>query len=141
MEFSVCYEFAITRRIPWDEESEVLRGHISEVRAQVSDHPGVEDVNVRSDLSRAQTVFEFTMFGTSRDAVENEIVGLVASAIRGAGAYHQGMMPHEDEVKLRPKLGAWSGLRTPSWRVRRSSITFERGGSQAVAEAKEAAAS
>lgn len=138
MEFSVCYEFSITRRIPWDAESDVLREHIGVVRNQVSDHADVENVNVRSDLSRAQAVFKFTAFGADRDAVEAEVAGLVASAIRGAGAYHQGMMPHEDEVKLKPSLGPWSGLRTPSWRVRRSSFSFERG--TAAAPKAEAAA-
>ena len=141
MEFSVCYEFAITRRVPWEDEPEVLRGHIGHVRNQLSDHQDIESVNVRSDLARAQTVFEFTVFGTSREAVENHVSDLFGVAIRDAGAYHQGIMPHEDEVKLRPKLGAWSGLRTPNWRVKRSTITFERGRSAAVAEASEAVAS
>lgn len=127
MEFSVCYEFAITRRVPWEQDADVLRTHISEVRNQVSNHPHVENVSVRSDLSRAQTVFEFTAFGSNRDVVEQQVTDLVATAIREAGAYHLGMMPKHDEEQLRPKIGFFSGLRTPSWRVKRWSITFERG--------------
>jgi len=139
VEFSVCYEFAITRRMPWDDESDVLRGHISDVRSQVGAHPDVHDVKVRSDLSRASAVFEFTALGASRDAVESDIASLVAEAIRDAGAYHQGVMSKDLEVSLTPKLGAWSGLRTPSWRVKRSSFHFERAAEPAPEEAEAAA--
>ncbi len=132
MEFSVYYEFAITRRIPWDDESERLRQHIADVRETISRNPDVEAVTVRSDLAKAQTVFEFRVFGSHREVVEDHVPQLVAEAIRDAGAYHQGMMSHDVEVRLRPKPRRLSGLRTPSWRVRRSSIVFERGAAHSV---------
>lgn len=136
MEFSVCYQFAITRRVPWDSEPEVLQGHIEEVSGQLGAHADIGKVVVHTDLARAHTEFEFMAYGTSREAVEDAVREAVAAAIREGGAYHLGVLPKDVEVKHEPKMRAWSGLRTPTWRVRRSSFAFEH-----AAEEVEAAAS
>ncbi len=126
MEFSVCYEFAVQRRIPWDEDQETLRSHIRDVRHRVAEHVSVEDVRAESDLGTARITLEFIMFGTNRQVIENDVRELLGSAIRDSGAYHQGLFPVNEEMRLRPTLNTWSGLRTPTWRVRRSSIALKR---------------
>jgi hypothetical protein len=126
MEFSVCYEFAVQRRIPWDEDQETLRSHIRDVRHRVAEHVSVEDVRAESDLGTSRITLEFVVFGTNRQTIENDIRDLIGSAIRDSGAYHQGLFPVNEEMRLRPTLNTWSGLRTPTWRVRRSSIHLRR---------------
>jgi hypothetical protein len=132
MEFSVCYEFSVNRRIPWDDDRETLRTHIGEVRRGIAEHTSVEDATVQSDLENARLAVEFDVFGSNRQAVENDVRDLLGAAIRDAGAYHQGLFPVNEEMRLRPTLNTWSGLRTPTWRVRRSSIALKRSMGYAV---------
>ncbi len=126
MEFSVCYEFAVNRRIPWDEDQETLRSHIRDVRHRVAEHISVDDVRAESDLQSARLALDFVIFGSNRQSVENEVRELVGEAIRDSGAYHQGLFPVNEEMRMRPRLNTWSGLRTPTWRVRRSTIQLKR---------------
>lgn len=126
MEFCVTYEFAVNRRIPWDDDQETLRKHIGDVRHRVAEHTAVEDVRAESNLSTARMALQFVMFGSNRQSVEHEVRDIVGEAIRDSGAYHQGLFPANEEIRLRPRLNPWSGLRTPTWRVRRSSIQLKR---------------
>lgn len=126
MEFSVTYEFAVNRRIPWDDDQRALREHISAVRQRVADHVSVESVRAESNLSTARLALEFVVFGTNRQTAEAEVREMVGEAIRDAGAYHQGLFPVDDEIRMRPRLNTWSGLRTPTWRVRRTSFHLKR---------------
>ncbi len=126
MEFCVTYEFAVNRRMPWDDDRETLRRHIGDVRHRISENASVEDVKAESNLESARMALEFVMFSTNRQTVENDVRGLLGEAIRDAGAYHQGLYPANQELSMRPRLGPWSGLRTPTWRVRRSSIQLKR---------------
>lgn len=126
MEFCVTYEFAVNRRIPWDDDQETLRRHIGDVRYRVSEHTAIEDVRAESNLSTARMALQFVVFGSNRQSVEHEVRDIVGEAIRDSGAYHQGLFPANEEIRLRPRLNPWSGLRTPTWRVRRSSIQLKR---------------
>lgn len=126
MEFCVTYEFAVNRRIPWDGDRETLQRHLGDVRLRVSESPAVEDVQAEPDLDAARMALQFVVFGTNRQTVENEVRELVGEAIRDSGAYHQGLFPANVEMRLRPRLNTWSGLRTPTWRVRRSTIQLRR---------------
>lgn len=135
MEFSVCYQFAVQRRIPWDDDRDALRKHVNDVRSRLAGHHSVEDVRTTSDLSTANLTVEFVIFGSNRQSVEIELLRLLGDAIRGSGAYHKGLLPAADEIRLRPRVNTWSGLRTPTWRVRRSSVSLKR--SLGVASAAE----
>lgn len=126
MEFAVTYEFAVNRRIPWDDDQDALRQHISAVRQGVAEHSSVENVRAESNLSTARIALDFVVFGTNRQTAEHEARELVGEAIRSAGAYHQGLFPVDDEMRMRPRLSTWSGLRTPTWRVRRSAMHLKR---------------
>lgn len=126
MEFCVTYEFVVNRRIPWDDDRESLRRHVGDVRHRVAESPSVEEVRAESNLENARMALEFVVFSTNRQTVENDVRGLLGTAIRDAGAYHQGLYPPNQEITMRPRLGPWSGLRTPTWRVRRSSIQLRR---------------
>ena len=126
MEFAVCYEFAVSRRIPWEGDEDALRAHIRDVRRRLEDVSSVEDVRAVSNLSTGNLSIEFTIIAATSAAVEREVHTALGTAIRDSGAYHAGLYPHAEELKLRPRLNTWSGLRTPTWRVRRSSITAKR---------------
>lgn len=122
MEFCVTYEFAVNRRIPWDDDEETLRRHIGDVRHRISEHTAIEEVRSESNLKSARLALQFVVFGSNRETVEHEVRDLMGEAIRDSGAYHQGLFPVNEEMRLRPRLNTWSGLRTPTWRVRKSSI-------------------
>ncbi len=124
MEFEVCYEFAVNRRMPWEGDLETLQNHVTAVREHIDSETAVERVSAQTDLSSAQLAIDIHMFGTNRQTVEADARRIVADAIRAAGAYHQGLYPANEEARMSPKLNSWSGLRTPTWRVRRSSLQF-----------------
>ena len=126
MEFSVCYEFAVSRRIPWDEDQHTLERHIRDVRHHVEEPVSVENVHAESNLANARVTLEFGIFGANRQVVENEVRDLLGAAIRDSGAYHQGLFPVNEEIRLRPTLNTWSGLRTPTWRVRKTKYALNR---------------
>lgn len=124
MEFEVCYEFAVSRRMPWEGDLETLQTHVTEVREHIEGASAVEQVSAQTTLSSARLALDIQMHGTNRQTVEADARRIVGEAIRSAGAYHQGVFPADEEIKMSPKLNSWSGLRTPTWRVRRSSVQF-----------------
>ncbi len=126
MEFAVCYEFAVNRRIPWEGDEDTLRSHIRDVRRRLEEAPSVDNVRAVSNLSNGNLSLEFSVFAANTAAVDKEVHSVLGAAIRDSGAYHSGLFPSAQEMKLRPRLNTWSGLRTPTWRVRRSSISVKR---------------
>jgi|GEM_PF-1094517 len=122
MEFAVCFEFAISRRIPWEGDEETLRNHVRDVRRRLAETASVEDVKAVSNLSTGNVSFEFSILGATRTAIERIVHESLGTAIRDTGAYHSGLFPAVVEMKMRPRLNPWSGLRTPTWRLRRSTI-------------------
>jgi len=126
MEFAACFEFAVQRRIPWDDDMDALRKHVKNVRNALADHTAVEDVRTTSNLTTAYLTIELVIFGTNRETVEAELRQILGAAIRESGAYHKGLFPASEEMRLRPRLNSWSGLRTPTWRTRRSTVTLKR---------------
>lgn len=126
MEFAVCYEFAVSRRIPWEGDEDSLRTHIRDVRRRLEDVPSVDAVRAVSNLSTGNLSVEFRISAATSAAVDREVHNALGTAIRDSGAYHAGLYPAGEELKLRPRLSPWSGLKTPTWRVRRSSITPKR---------------
>ena len=126
MEFSVTYEFAVNRRIPWDDDQEMFEPAHWRCAASCVGKRSRSKTCVRNPTSKPRDLrCEFVVFGTNRQSVENEVRELVGEAIRDSGAYHQGLYPVNEEMRLRPRLNTWSGLRTPTWRVRRSQIQLE----------------
>lgn len=126
MEFSVCYEFAVQRRIPWDEDVDALRRHVNDVRSYLEESDAIEQVRTTSNASKGHLTLEFVALGTNRQTVDPQVRALLGDAIRSAGAYHRGLFPVSEEIKLRPRLNQWSGLRTPTWRVKRSATRLRR---------------
>jgi hypothetical protein len=45
----------------------------------------------------------------------------VAAAIRSCGGRHEGLLPLIDESRLEPRVGPFSGLKTPMWTLYRMS--------------------
>jgi len=122
MDYLVRFEFSVQRRVPWEGEPETFRGHIGAVCDDLAGYGQVREVRSESDLGRNRVTIEVTLGDADRVVVETEARDLVGRAIRDAGAYHRGLLSAGDELRLRPDLNAWSGLRTPTWQVRRTMV-------------------
>lgn len=47
---------------------------------------------------------------------------VLGGAIRSCGGAHVGLLPPAEESAQRPERSRWSGLRTPTWRVRDTAL-------------------
>jgi hypothetical protein len=126
MQFSVRFEFNLQRRVPWDDDHETLRAHVDEVTATIAEHASVDRLVSESDPDLARAAIEVSLFAHNQPTAESDSRTIVGKAIRRAGAYHQGLLPPPDELRLRPNLPAWSGLRTPTWQIRTTTTRRER---------------
>ncbi len=126
MDCSVRFEFSVHRRVPWESEPETFLDHVGEVCDDLAGYGQVREVRTESDLDRDRVTIEVTLGDADRRMAETEARDLLGRAIRDAGAYHRGLLPAGDELRLRPELNAWSGLRTPTWQVRRATLATER---------------
>ena len=126
MQFAVRIEFNVQRRVPWDDDHETLRSHVDEVASDIGSHRSIDRITSETDAVAARAAIEVSIFATNQPTAEDESRAIVGKAIRRAGAYHQGLLPPPEEVRLRPNLPAWSGLRTPTWQVRTSTTRRNR---------------
>lgn len=124
MEFEVKYQFAVRRRMPWEGDLETLQRHVRAVRTHIDGEDAVDEVSLQTNLSAAEVSLEIQLLGANRETAETDARRMVGDAIRESGAYHQGLFPATEELRLTPKTASWSGLRTPTWRVQRSSVQF-----------------
>lgn len=126
MQYSVRFEFTLQRRVPWDGEHEMMIAHVGAVADTVVAHGAVDGVAVESDAPSARAMIEISISATNQPTADAESRHIVARAIRDAGAYHRGLLSPPDELRIRPDLNAWSGLRTPTWQVRRTTARRHR---------------
>lgn len=126
MEFDVCYEFAVARRMPWDGDHDTLQRHVAAVRDHIEKDSSVYSVATQTNPVTANLALDVALISANRQAAESDARRIVSEAIREAGAYHEGLLPMEEEIRLVPRSGNWSGLRTPTWRFRRVSLQLRR---------------
>lgn len=122
MLYRAAFDFRVTRRIDWEDDLAAFHGHIDQVRLHIAARKITDDVRVIADISEGRLTLDFLV--EARDAVtaETEALDIVSLAIRECGARHVGLYPIIEERRLRSRLNAFSGLRTPRWEPRRIMI-------------------
>ncbi len=125
MRVEAQFEFAVSRRMPWGEDLDSLARHVDAVHQRLVAHKQVNDAEVTTDPDAGRVFVRFVVAGVTRTAGEAEARTVLGGAIRDASAYHDGLFPHQSEYTMVPRLHSWSGLRTPTWQVRRTRFTTE----------------
>ncbi len=115
-------EFDIVRRVGWSDED--LGEHIDEVFDRLHQADGVKSVEAEADLDsgRAKVAVMMTTFDDEPRHVACAALGV---AIRSCGGAHIGLLPLGEEAVVRPQRNQWSGLRTPTWRIRQVDLVEE----------------
>lgn len=107
-------EFAVSRRIPWDND-EGLRPHIDRVVDALREYESTAEIEVNANLESANVVLAIIVVVPEHgdgDSISRE---QVAAAIRECGGRHEGLLPLVDESRLETRTGPFSGLKTPMW--------------------------
>ncbi len=125
MRVEALFEFAVTRRMPWGDDLDSLLTHVESVQARLSERSRVVDPYFTTDVDTGRVFVRFTIAGSGKAGAEAEARSVLGDVIRDAAAYHDGLFPNEAEYKMLPRLKSWSGLRTPTWQVRRTRFTVE----------------
>jgi hypothetical protein len=110
-------EFDVTRWIDWSEGD--LGDHIDSVFDRLHQSDVVRSVEAQADLDTGRASISLTLSTFDDDPLHLACV-VLGIAIRSCGAEHVGLLPIGEEGVLRPQRNQWSGLRTPSWRVRQT---------------------
>ena len=108
-------EFDIVRRIGWSDEE--LGEHIDTVFDRLHQAEGVEAVDADANLDTGRATISMTM-SMDDDDPRRVACGVLALAIRSCGGAHVGLLSLGEEAVVKPYRNSWSGLRTPTWRVR-----------------------
>lgn len=115
-------EFDVVRRIGWSDED--LGVHIDAVFDRLHQADGVKAVEAEADLDSGRTAVSVTL--TTVDNEPRHVACVVLGvAIRSCGGAHIGLLPLGEEAVVRPKRNQWSGLRTPTWRIRQVDFDTE----------------
>jgi hypothetical protein len=125
MRVEALFEFAVTRRMPWGDDIDSLLAHVEAVQTRLSQQSRVVDPYFTTDVDTGRVFVRFTVAGSGKAGAEAEARSVLGDVIRDAAAYHDGLFPNEAEYKMLPRLGSWSGLRTPTWQLRRTRFTVE----------------
>jgi len=123
MQVEALFEFAVTRRMPWGHGLDSLDTHVAAVRDRLLEHDVVDDPRCSADADADRVAVRFTVSGQTGAAAEAAARTVLGDVIRDAAAYHDGLFPHQNEYRMLPRLHSWSGLRTPTWQVRRCRFT------------------
>ncbi len=119
MEFRVAFDFKVTRRVSWDEDVDAFHGHVADVVAFLEESLVVREVKVVADLEQVSLFLELTVEAETREGAEELARSLIGLAIRESGALHIGLFSIGEESRMKTRLNAWAGLRTPHWLPRR----------------------
>lgn len=111
--------FDVTRRIAW--AGEELEVHLDSVVERLHQAQSISEIEAEADLDTGRTTLSITVSTLDSDA-NRHAAATLATAIRSCGALHIGLLPMAEEGTLRAGRNSWSGLRTPSWKVRRNSF-------------------
>jgi hypothetical protein len=115
-------EFDIVRRIDWTDEE--LGEHIDTVFDRLHQAEGVQSVEAEANLDSGRTTLSMTL-STLDDDPRHIACGVLGVAIRSCGGDHVGLLPLGEEAVVKPYRNSWSGLRTPTWRIRQIDISDE----------------
>lgn len=110
-------EFDVTRRIGWSDED--LGDHIDSVFDRLHQSDVVRAVEAQAELDTGRAKVSITVSTFDDDPLHLACI-VLGVAIRSCGAEHVGLLSVGEEGVLRPQRNQWSGLRTPSWRVRQT---------------------
>lgn len=119
MLYRAVFDFSVTRRIDWEDDLAAFHGHIDQVRRHIAARKITDDVRVIADISEERLTLDFLVGATDEATAEAEALDIVSLAIRECGARHVGLYPIIAERRLRSRVNAFSGLRTPRWEPRR----------------------
>ena len=122
MLFRAAFDFSVTRRIDWDDDLAAFHGHIQQVIQHIAVRKITDDVRVIADISEERLTLDFLIAASSEARAEAEALDIVSLAIRECGARHVGLYPIVEERRLRSRVNAFAGLRTPRWEPRRIMI-------------------
>jgi len=123
MSFYVVMEFRVLRRISWDGELDQFRAHLDAVSASLDESAHVVEWTVVGDLDKANMELQLVVDAADASAAESIARTVVGTAIRDAGAMHEGLLSLKEESTAKIKANAWYGLRTPRWQPRRVSLS------------------
>ncbi len=122
MLYRAAFDFRVTRRIDWEDDLAAFHGHIDQVRRNIAARKITNDVRVIADIGEERLTLDFLVSAADGAAAEVEALEVVSLAIRECGARHVGLYPIVEERRLRSRVNAFSGLRTPRWEPRRIMI-------------------
>lgn len=120
--YTLTCEFDVTRRIGWTDGD--LGGHIDSVFERLHQADIVKAIDADADLDSGRTTVLMTI-STFESDVRHLACIVLGVAIRSCGGVHRGLLSLGEEAGTRPTETAWSGLRTPTWQVRRTSFVEE----------------
>jgi hypothetical protein len=120
--FQLGCEFDIVRRIGWSDEE--LGEHIDTVFDRLHQADGVKAVEAEADLDSGRTVLSM-LIRTFDDDPRRLACSVLGVAIRSCGGFHVGLLSLGEEAIARPQRTQWSGLRTPTWRIRQMDFDTE----------------
>ncbi len=117
--YNLACEFDVVRRIGWSDEE--LGEHIDTVCDRLHQADGVKAIRAEADLDtgRSRLSFTITTFDDDPGRIAGSVLGV---AIRSCGAAHIGLLALAEEAVVRPERNQWSGLRTPTWKVRQTTL-------------------
>jgi hypothetical protein len=122
MLYRAAFDFSLTRRIDWDDDLAAFHGHIEQVSQHIAARKITDDVRVIADIRAERLTLDFLVAAKDEAIAESEALDIVSLAIRECGARHVGLYPIIEERRLRSRVNAFSGLRTPRWEPRRIMI-------------------
>lgn len=114
-------EFAISRRVAWEDSDEVRR-HIDAVVDALHGYEDVLEVEVEADLIDGRVRMLLICAVLPDEDADLCTRRAAAAAIRQCGGRHDGLLPLEEESREKANRNAWSGLRTPRWEPRRFAV-------------------
>jgi hypothetical protein len=117
MVFELRCEFVVKRRIDWAEME--LGKHIDDVLERLHQAKGVVGIDASADLDSGRTSITMTYADVEEDDFERAGSAILGVAIRSCGGGHQGLLPFAEEASFKPETNQWSGLRVPTWEVRK----------------------
>jgi len=119
MLYRAAFDFGVTRRVEWADDLAAFHGHVDRVREHIEARKKTSDVRIMADIGQSCLTLDFLIDAGDEASAQEEAVEIVSLAIRECGARHTGLFPLGEESRMRSKVNAFSGLRTPLWSRRR----------------------
>ena len=119
MLYRAAFEFRVTRRIDWDDDLAGFHGHVERVRERIEARKATADIRLIADIREAALTLDFLVDADTEEQAGAIALDIVSLAIRESGARHLGLFSIAEESRLKSRVNAFSGLRTPIWQPRR----------------------